>query len=139
MKKCLLWRVGALSHAALGHFPAQTCFSFVWLPIPWQRTCALLSRNPLHKVRSVTLSSLDFRPGELCVTPSALTSAFSAASSFASLSPTTPVAATETKFTSYPQLWLRLREALSVGPQNHFGPGCCSAGISGVLNGEMHE
>uniref|UniRef100_A0A8C5JLJ1 Uncharacterized protein n=1 Tax=Junco hyemalis TaxID=40217 RepID=A0A8C5JLJ1_JUNHY len=25
-----------------------------------------------------------------------------------------------------PLVWLRLREALSLGPQNHFGPGCCS-------------
>lgn len=46
----------------------------------------LLSRNPLHKVRTMTLSSLDLRPSELCVTPSPSSSPLCLlSSSFASL------------------------------------------------------
>lgn len=72
------------------------------------------------------------------LSPLALASAFSADSSFerASLFPTTPVAATEIAFAPYARLQLRLREALSVGPQKAFRS-CAihwSAGILGALS-----
>lgn len=105
----------------------------------WNMCCSLKQPCPYgQKWRDSPQLNSGLVSNVSALSPSALASAFSSDSSFegASLFPTTPVAATEITFTPYTRLLLRLREALSVGPQKAFRSSVIhwSTLISGMLS-----